>query len=96
MSGRLHSQVFRAGRNYHSAVARYAAALRGRGDLERSAQEVMGTSLHYRVALDEMLAYNDSLDTRRRIECLRKLLACASRQYSLRRKLPKDPTVRGA
>jgi len=46
----------------------------------------MGTSLHYRVALDALIQQADSTYSRRRLDCLRRLLACASRQYNLREK----------
>lgn len=85
MDGRLHHQVFRAARNYHRALARYAAALRS-GEVERAAQDVIGASLHYRAALDALIQQADSPYSRRRLDCLRRLLGSASRQYNLRKK----------
>lgn len=86
----LRQQVFGAARAYHAAVARYARAVLAGADLERAAQEVVGTSLRYQVALDGYLkcAHADSelLATRSRLERLHRMLEAASRQYDAMRK----------
>src|SRR2546428_11335383 len=80
MDHQLLSEVFRAAREYHAALARYAATLRQRADIESATQAGVGTSLRYRVALDKLAANSDD-------ETLA-LVAGARRRARIRRLLP--------
>jgi hypothetical protein len=76
-------EVFRATRAYHAAVADYWRALANREDLEHAAQQVLGTSLRYRVAIDGvMTSTSDHRRNRQRLRALRTQLDCLSQQYN--------------
>ena len=84
----LLAELFRSARAYHSALAAYAAALRSGEDIESAAQTVVGTGLHYRMALERLHRENEPesmrmVASRGRLERLRALLASATRCYNL-------------
>jgi hypothetical protein len=84
----LLAEVYRAARNYHGALADYANAMRTGSDIEDAAQWVIGTSVRYRIAIDELLADDDAeslglVQTRGRLIRLRKVLVTASHRYNL-------------
>ena len=87
MEHRLLGELFRCARSYHGALARYAATLRAGGDIEDSAQSIIGTSVRYRLAIDRLLDANDTqslaiVSSRGRLERLRRVLAATSRRYN--------------
>jgi hypothetical protein len=84
----LLDDVFRCARNYHGALAEYAAAMRTGGDIEHVCQLVVGTSLRYRLAIDRLLETDDAeslsmVAGRGRLERLRRMLVSTSRRYNL-------------
>jgi hypothetical protein len=88
MNHRLMAEIFAAARHYHGALASYAAALRAGRGIEDAAQSVIGTSLRYRRAIDDLLADDDAgsqsmVAGRGRLERLRRTLNTASRRYNL-------------
>ena len=86
MDRALLAELFRCARNYHGALADYAAAMRMNGDVESTAQLVVGTSLRYRRAIDRLLESEDSellRISRGRLERLRRTLVSTSRSYNL-------------
>jgi len=92
MDHELLGEVFRAAGDYHAALAQYAAKMRERADIESAAQAVVGASLHYRVALDnlekgdpETLAF---IARGGRLERLRKILATTSHRYNVFKQRP--------
>jgi hypothetical protein len=92
----LLSELFRCAKHYHGALAEYAATMRAGGDIEDSAQSVIGTSVAYRLAIDRLLDANDTeslaiVASRGRLERLRKVLDTTSRRYNL----VKSPPPRG-
>ena len=95
MDHQLLSEVFRAAREYHAALARYAATLRQRADIESATQAVVGTSLRYRVALDKLAASDDQETVAfvagggRRAR-IRRLLASTSRRYNIVKRPQKE------
>jgi hypothetical protein len=79
----LRADMFRAAKAYHAAVAAYCRVLRNRQDLEDAAQQVLGASLRYRIAIDRVLASTpEDAGSRSRLRALRAQLNCLSRQYN--------------
>jgi hypothetical protein len=72
------NRVFRTAATFHKAVARYARAMRAGGDVEDAAQQVVGASLRYRLALDGL----QTAASPSRVQGVRKVLGCTSRQYN--------------
>lgn len=92
----LLEELFRCARNYHGALAQYAATMRSGGDIEDSAQSIIGASVCYRLAIDRLLDANDAeslamVSSRGRLERLRRVLDTTSRRYNLL----KSPPVQG-
>ena len=84
-------ELFRTARDYHGAVALYCRAMHAGSGVEDRAQEVIAASLHYRLAIEQLigLAQPDSPQARigrRRLLALHSGLHFASRQYNLRAK----------
>ena len=95
MDHQLLGEVFRAAREYHSALARYAATLRQRADIESATQAVVGTSLRYRVALDKLAANSDDetlafVAGGGRRARMRRLLVSTSRRYNIVKRPQKE------
>ena len=101
----MNGELFRAARDYHGAMAAYCRALTSLEHfenaeslerletLEHLAQEVLGASLRYRAALDELIgrARADSDEARigrRRLTALRSLLNFTSQRYNAHAKPP--------
>jgi hypothetical protein len=81
-------ELFRTARDYHGALAAYCHAVRGGHELEGVAQRVVGTGLHYRAAIDQLMrragpGSREERISRRRLKALRSLLHFASRRYSV-------------
>jgi hypothetical protein len=96
----LLADIYRAARQYHGALAHYAAAMRSGSDIEDAAQSIVGTSLRYRLAIDHLLARDDAeslnmVASRGRLERLRRVLYSASRRYNLQKR-PAPRPVRSA
>src|SRR5262245_3223397 len=88
MDHALLAELFRCAGKYHGALAAYAATVRDGGDIERSTQVIIGTSLRYRIAIDHVLERDDwdSLSivaSRGRLERMRRILVSTSRRYNL-------------
>jgi hypothetical protein len=86
------TQMFRSARSYHAALARYCRAVAGGEDLEDATQQVIGASLRYRAAINEVIAASpqDNMSA----GCLRALrlqLHCLTRQYNV---IKRSPTTR--
>lgn len=97
MNHELLAELFQSAGKYHAAMAQYAAAMRARRDVESAAQEVVGTSLRYRMAIDRLLEESDTstlemVAGRKRLERLRTSLAQASRQYNIIKRMRRVPT----
>ena len=76
-------EIFRAARAYHTALADYERALAKCEDLEHAAQEVLGASLRYRVAIDGLMeSRSDHRRNQLRLRALRAQLYGVSRQYN--------------
>jgi hypothetical protein len=87
----MRDDVFRAARDYHAALAAYSRAMCSGGDLEDLAQQVVGTSLRYRRALDLQLAENPYDPVwRRRAAAVRKLLHSTSVNYNLAKRIERS------
>jgi hypothetical protein len=91
MDHRLLAELFRCAGNYHGALADYAGTMRDGGDIERSAQLIIGTSLRYRLAIDRLLESDDQeslsmVASRGRLERLRRILVNTSRRYNLEKR----------
>ena len=101
----MNGELFRAARNYHGAMAAYCRALANVENpehlrslehlesLEYLAQEVLGASLRYRAALDELIGHagadsEEARVARRRLTALRSLLHFTSRRYNAHAKPP--------
>jgi hypothetical protein len=100
MDHALLGELFRCARNYHGALAEYAATMRAGGDIERSAQLIVGTSLRYRLAIDRLLESCDGeslsiVASRGRLERLRRMLVSTSRRYNLNKRSPALKTTPG-
>lgn len=79
----LRMEMFSAARAYHAAVAVYCRVLSNRDDLEDPAQQVLGASLRYRVAIDRLIASTpDHASNHRRLYALRARLHRVSREYN--------------
>ena len=97
----MNSELFRAARDYHGAIAAYCRAMHAVEhpgnfenieDLEHLAQEVLGASLRYRRLLDQLIAgasggSSEERVGRRRLTALRKLLKFTSLRYNALAKL---------
>jgi hypothetical protein len=86
------TQMFRTARSYHAALARYCRAVAGAEDVEDATQQVIGASLRYRAAINEVIAASpqDNMSA----GCLRALrlqLHCLTRQYNV---IKRSPTTR--
>jgi hypothetical protein len=80
---RLRTEMFRAARAYHAAVAAYCRVLGNQEDLEDASQQVLGAGLRYRAAIEHLVAstpYDGA--HQRRLHALRAQLYCLSRQYN--------------
>ena len=92
----LLSELFSRASDYHAALAHYARAVGMRSELEDAAQEVVGTSMRYRMAIDRLIEDNDP-DTlavvagRGRLERMRRSLANASLQYNIQKRVQARP-----
>lgn len=89
LNAQLRQRVFRAARAYHASLARYARAVAAHAEVDRAAQEMVGTGFHYQIALEGYLRYADAdhlPEMRERILRLRRLLHAAARQYDALRK----------
>jgi hypothetical protein len=75
--------MFRAAGAYHAALASYSRAMRRGEEIEHLAQQVVGTSLHYRLAIEKVMqqAPGDAASCRR-LRALRRLLHMASWKYN--------------
>jgi hypothetical protein len=83
-------EMFHAACAYHGALATYSRAMRFGEDLEKAAQEVVGASLRYHVALERLMAVEpDNSDCARRSQSLRKLLYSTSAKYNLSKRPPR-------
>ena len=96
MNYSLLTELFRAAHDYHAAIARYAAVLRAQGDIETAVQDIMGTSVHYRMALDKLVDSDDYealsiVAGVGRLDRLRRLLASASRRYNMVKRAARPP-----
>ena len=90
MSARTH--MFRTARVYHAALARYWRAVTGGEDLEDAAQQVIGASLRYRAAINDVIAASPHDNpSARRLRALRLQLHCLTRQYNV---IKRSPTSR--
>ena len=90
MSARPH--MLRTGRAYHAALARYCRAVAGGEDLEDAAQQVIGASLRYRAAINDVIAASPHDNaSARRLRALRLQLHCLTRQYNV---IKRSPTSR--
>lgn len=92
----MNSELFRAARDYHGAMAAYCRALAALDsleslenveNLEHLAQEVLGASLRYRAALDELIdrarvESDEARIGRRRLAALRAQLNFTSQRYN--------------
>jgi hypothetical protein len=98
MDHALLAELFRCARNYHGALADYAATMRDGGDIERPAQHIIGTSLRYRIAIDRLLESDDweslgMVASRGRLERMRRILVSTSRRYNLLKAAPRRDLV---
>jgi hypothetical protein len=89
----LLDELFRYARNYHGALAQYAAMMRAGGDIEDSAQSIIGASVRYRLAIQRLLDANDTkslaiVSSRGRLERLHRVLATTSHRYNLMKSPP--------
>ena len=79
----LRGDMFRAARAYHAAVAAYCRVLGNGEDLEDAAQQVLGASLRYRIAIDRLIASTaEDVGSHRLLQALSAQLNCLSRQYN--------------
>jgi len=79
----LRTEMFRAAKAYHAAMAAYCEVFSNREDLEDAAQHMLGASLRYRVAIDGAIASApEDPWNHRRLHTLRTQLDCLSRQYN--------------
>jgi hypothetical protein len=87
MSARTH--MFRTARVYHAALARYWLAVTGGEDLEDAAQQVIGASLRYRAAINDVIAASPHDNaSARRLRALRLQLHCLTLQYNVVKRSP--------
>ena len=86
------TQMLRAARSYHAALARYCGAVARGEDPEDATQQVIGVSLRYRAAINDVIAaspYDNA--SARRLRALRLQLHCLTRQYNV---IKRSPTTR--
>jgi hypothetical protein len=86
----VREDMFRAAGAYHAALASYSRAMRRGEEIEHLAQQVIGTSLHYRLAIEKVMqqAPADAASCRR-LRALRRLLHHASWKYNARKRAEK-------
>ena len=75
--------MFRAASAYHAALASYSRAMRHGEEIEHVAQQVIGASLHYRLAIEKVMQQMPGdAASRRRLRAVRRLLHLASSKYN--------------
>jgi hypothetical protein len=83
------TQMFRAGRSYHAALARYCRAVARGEDPEDATQQVIGASLRYRAAINDVIAASPHDNaSARRLRALRLQLHCLTREYNVIKRSP--------
>ena len=78
--------MFRTAGDYHAALAAYSRAFRRGEEIEHVAQHVVAAGLHYRLAIDQVMAHTpEDAASQRRLRAMRKLLHLASWKYNTRK-----------